>query len=318
MPDFAASFRQALAHIEHTHVPQSLIEDRVTYGAGDAEFALYQTFYPAERVPLQASNPLFCGMIEGKKRIHTVTGAVIPFLPEESLVIPSGQPVYIDFPEASTETPTTCLTIEIDRARVHRVVQRLNERLPRSPDSGPWTYTDAGVCHLPNTAGLERALQDLTYLFVEDHPDKEALIDLRVQALVLRLLRSEAHHVLVEHSRLAASRHGLAAAVEYAKQHLHRTDLTVADLASQACMSEATFYRHFGNELGQTPTTFLTELRMQRACALLTNLDRSVTDTARAVGFASTSHFIQLFKAYTGQSPKQYQQTHEAASNVDP
>lgn len=311
----ADSFHARLARVERERPPQDLVENRVTFGAEGAEFAVYDTFRPAERVPLSASNPLYCGMVTGKKLVHTSGGAAIPFLPAESLVVPSNQTIHIDFPGASDERPTKCLTIEIDRANVQRIVQTLNETAPRRAESGDWVYEDATVCHFNNTPGFERTIHQLAGLFVEDHPDKEMLIDLGVQELVVRMLRMEARRLLLEASREQAARDPLAAAVEYAKQRLHES-ITVGDLAAVAFMSEPTFYRYFRNEFGQTPLAFLTEQRVRRARRLLTDPHRTVSDVALAVGFSSPSHFIRIFQRHVGQTPKQYQLAQRDAASA--
>ena len=111
----SASLQPVFEHIAHEHPARELVENRVVFGAEEAEFAVYDTVRPAKRVPLRATNPLYCAMVTGVKRVHTTTGADIPFLPAESLVVPSNHTIHIDFPDASDERPTKCLTIEIDR-----------------------------------------------------------------------------------------------------------------------------------------------------------------------------------------------------------
>ncbi|MFN3596974.1 MAG: helix-turn-helix domain-containing protein [Rubricoccaceae bacterium] len=295
-----------LGRIARERPAQALVENRIVFGAERAEFAVYDTFRPAERVPLRAANPLYCGMVTGKKVVHAPSGEAIPFLPEESLVVPSGQTVFIDFPGASDEAPTKCLTIEIDRARVRSIVDRLNEAAPRSPDSGEWVYEDAACCHFTNTPGIARTVSKLASVFTEDHPDRDLLIDFGVQELIVRMLRVEARRLLLAGSAERAAQHGLAAAVEFAKAHLGRP-LTVADLAQVACMSEPSFYRAFRAELGLTPLAFLTGLRMRRAERLLADPARTVSDVAAAVGFSSPSHFIRIFRQHAGMTPKQFQ-----------
>lgn len=302
-----------LVRIEREHAPQDLVENRVTFGAEASEFAVYDTVRPAERVPLRAANPLYCGMVTGKKVVHTAGGDAIPFLPAESLVVPSGQTIEIDFPGASDEAPTKCLTIEIDRTRVRAVAERLNETAPRAPDSGEWRYRDELVCHFGNTPGIEHTVRQLVGLFVEDDPDKDVLIDLGVQELVVRMLRVEARKLLLEESERRATRHGLAAAAELAKRRLG-DPLRVADLAAAACMSEPTFYRAFQNEFGQTPLAYLTALRVDRARTLLAQPGRSVTDVAAAVGFNSVSHFIRVYRDHVGRTPKQDQLARRAVA----
>jgi AraC-like DNA-binding protein len=293
--------------------PQDLVENRTTFGAESAAFSVYDTVRPAARVPLQADNPLYCGMVTGKKVVHTVSGTAIPFLPMESLVVPSGQTIEIDFPGASDAAPTKCLTIEIDRARVRAVAARLNESAPRSEASGEWTYRDDAVCHFGNSPGIDHTVRQLVGVFLEDAPDKDLLIDLGVQELVVRMLRVEARRLLLEESARQAARHGLAAAAEMAKQRLG-APLRVADLAAAACMSEPTFYRAFQNEFGQTPLAYVTDLRMARARQLLLDPNRSVTDVAATVGFSSVSHFIRVFSSTAGRTPKQFQLSHRAAA----
>lgn len=299
-------FERALARVERQRPPVDLVENRVTYGAEDAEFAVYDTFLPARRVPLRASNPLLCGMVRGKKQIHTARGDAIALRPSESLLVPSDQTIHIDFPGASLRRPTKCLTIEIDRCKVERVAAGLNERAPRPPESGEWAYDDGEVCHFRNTPGVDRTLRQLAALFIEDHPDKALLIDLGVQELIVRMLRMEARRALLDDSASKRGRDPLAAAVDYAKRHLHES-LTVAKLAHVAGMSESTFYRYFRTVFGQTPLAFVTAARVARARQLLAEPRRSVLDVAAAVGFASPSHFIRVFARHTGHTPKQYQ-----------
>lgn len=306
------SFTDHLARIAQEAPAQDLVENKVTFGAEGAAFSVYDTVRPAERVPLAADNPLYCGMVTGKKVVHTARGAAIPFLPLESLVVPTGHTIEIDFPDASDAAPTKCLTIEIDRARVRRVAERLNEAAPRAEASGEWTYDDDAVCHFMNTPGIEHTVHQLVGLFMEDAPDKDLLIDLGVQELVVRMLRVEARKLLLEESILRASRHGLAAAAEMAKRRMHEP-LRVSDLAEAACMSEPSFYRAFRNEFGITPVAYLTRLRVDRAQRLLANPARSVTDVAAAVGFNSVSHFIRVYREHVGETPKQDQLARAAA-----
>ncbi|MEO0560233.1 MAG: AraC family transcriptional regulator [Bacteroidota bacterium] len=301
-----------LDRIQRACPPQDLVENKVTFGAESAAFSVYDTVRPAERVPLAADNPLYCGMVTGKKVVHTEIGDSIPFLPLESLVVPTGHTIEIDFPGASDDTPTKCLTIEIDRAKVRKVAARLNEAAPRAPDSEDWQYDDDAVVHFMNTPGIEHTVRQLVGVFLEDDPDKDVLIDLGVQELVVRMLRVEARKLLLEESARRATRHGLAAAAEVAKTRLHEP-LKVADLAEAACMSEPSFYRAFRNEFGITPVAYLSRIRIDRARHLLNNPMRSVTDVAASVGFGSVSHFIRVYKEHVGRTPKQDQIARRAA-----
>ncbi|HAY53997.1 MAG TPA: AraC family transcriptional regulator [Lactobacillus sp.] len=59
----------------------------------------------------------------------------------------------------------------------------------------------------------------------------------------------------------------------------------------------------------QTPLQYLQELRLRKAKSLLmTHPEWNVYEVAEQVGFTDNSQFIQAFKAYTGQTPKKFQQ----------
>ena len=304
--------REAMNHcldkIEQTYKPKKLIENRTSFGGNDAEFSVYDTYQEAERIELSASNPLYCGMITGKKIIHLDDAEPFYFLPQESLVVPSEKLIYIDFPEATLERPTKCITIEIARQKVEDVVAKLNEVASRSPDSGDWEYEDTEYFHFENNGGLERLINTLIYLFTEETEYRDFLIDIKVSELLVRMLRTQSRKLLMGLCNQYATSHGLAAAIQYIKQNLHRP-ISVKELANTAYMSQPTFYRYFRNEFGMTPVQYITQQRIRLACKLLENPNLTVTDVCHRVGFGNLSHFIRTFKQHQKQSPKQYQKT---------
>ncbi len=306
-----------LAQVADLRPPRNpVVENRVTFGAENSQFVLCDVFCPTKSVSIRPSNLLYCGMISGTKRFYTEDGQAIPFLPAESLVVPPNHTIHIDSPGASEEQPSKCLVIEIARTKVDRVVEFLNDKAPRPPESGEWTHTDASISHFCNPPRLEQTIARLAGLFAEDHPNKDLLIDLGVYELVVRVLRMEAGQLLLEASHERATHDPIAAAVEYAKQRLHE-QLTIAQLANVAHMSASTFYRYFRDQFGQTPLAYLTEQRVRRAKRLLAQPRASVSEVAAAVGFASPSHFIRVFSSHIGQTPKQYQLARRNSSAKD-
>ncbi|MFO8232417.1 MAG: AraC family transcriptional regulator [Longimonas sp.] len=324
----------ALEAIRAAHPPTDLIENRTTFGGPDAELSIYDTYNEATHVRLQRPHPLICGMIRGKKVMHiasnettlldasgaertsTIRDAPFDFMPHETLVLPSGQPVFIDFPEAAPDAPTTCLTVEIDRDRVQQVVDRMNLHMPRAPESGSWTYDDLRPQHYRHLPDIDETARRLVHVFTEDRPYKDTLIDLGITELVVRLLRTEARALLLSHSAEAANSNGLAAAIEHVKQNLHRR-ITVDELAEAACMSTSSLYRYFRNEMGCTPLQFITTCRIRQAKTLLSVPDQSVTTVAYELGFSDVSHFIHTFRDVEGCTPGTYQQRHAPHNSND-
>lgn len=82
--------------------------------------------------------------------------------------------------------------------------------------------------------------------------------------------------------------------------------LDVAGLARSAFMSEAHFIRQFRETFGETPHRYLQRRRIERACALLRDTDKSVTEIAASVGFESFGTFSRTFASIIGRSPTRY------------
>lgn len=79
----------------------------------------------------------------------------------------------------------------------------------------------------------------------------------------------------------------------------------VAELAREACLERSYFSVRFREVTGQTPHSYLTALRIRKACALMTKTGCSVASAAELVGLDSRN-FARLFKRQIGQTPSQY------------
>jgi AraC family transcriptional regulator len=77
-------------------------------------------------------------------------------------------------------------------------------------------------------------------------------------------------------------------------------------LAARAGLSKFYFNRLFKNATGVSPLHYQINLRMDAARRLLRETKRSVVQIALEVGYATPSHFAQLFRRETGLSPSDY------------
>jgi len=82
--------------------------------------------------------------------------------------------------------------------------------------------------------------------------------------------------------------------------------LDVPGLARVALMSPSNFSRRFRETFGETPHRYLQRRRIERACAMLRDGDRTVTEIALAVGFDSFGTFSRTFSAVIGRSPTRF------------
>lgn len=84
-------------------------------------------------------------------------------------------------------------------------------------------------------------------------------------------------------------------------------EITAEKLASLCHISEVHMRRLFANVVGGSPFDYLYRVRINAACAALTsNVKRSISEIANAVGYTSISSFNRHFRKYTGLSPKEY------------
>ncbi|MDR2981107.1 MAG: AraC family transcriptional regulator [Puniceicoccales bacterium] len=98
---------------------------------------------------------------------------------------------------------------------------------------------------------------------------------------------------------------GLARALSEIDRNFHR-NLSVAHLAGIAGVSPGHFGKLFQAEKNMSPRDYWMEKRIEAAKDVLANTDRSVTDIALDLGFASSQHFAREFKSITGQTPSDY------------
>ncbi|MBQ8972804.1 MAG: response regulator [Clostridia bacterium] len=83
-------------------------------------------------------------------------------------------------------------------------------------------------------------------------------------------------------------------------------NFSVADLAESLCLSKNYISSLFKRETGVPITTWLNNVRMERAKELLRNPANRVSDVGYMVGMDNTDYFTRRFKAYTGCTPSEY------------
>jgi len=80
--------------------------------------------------------------------------------------------------------------------------------------------------------------------------------------------------------------------------------LVIGDLYDELHLTERTFERRFFTAVGVTAKQFAKIIQFQQSLEQITVKDYSkLTDIVYANGFADQSHFIKVFKAFTGKTP---------------
>ncbi len=81
-------------------------------------------------------------------------------------------------------------------------------------------------------------------------------------------------------------------------------DLTIEHLAALVNVSPFHFARCFKQTTGMTPHQFVTRERILRARKMLASTDQPIGDIAMSLGFASQSHFADVYRKITGRTPR--------------
>jgi transcriptional regulator GlxA family with amidase domain len=80
----------------------------------------------------------------------------------------------------------------------------------------------------------------------------------------------------------------------------------VAEMSSQAGMSQRSFIRRFQKATGLTPIQYVQQLRVDRGKRLLEQTTLPIEDVGWKVGYEDTAFFRRLFKRLTGVTPSTY------------
>jgi AraC family transcriptional regulator len=108
----------------------------------------------------------------------------------------------------------------------------------------------------------------------------------------------------------------LRRAIEFMHDNCGR-ELSLAEIAATAYLSEFHFARLFKKITGSTPHGFLAGLRIERARRFLAESDLPITDVGAQVGYGSQSHFTKVFREATGMTPHAFRSAARSTGATD-
>lgn len=285
---------------------KSLVDNCTVFNADDVQLCIYDTYEAAKAVPFHAEQLMLCAMTQGEKVMnHHSLPTGQRFLPGQSFIIAQGEQVAIDFPTASWQQPTSCLTIEIDSKKIQQVVDKI--AFEQAPDLKQVSAT----MQLDNSSATQALYHRLSQVFIEEPSDRSVLIDLGITELIVRLLRFNSSQMLLRHAKQDPTGSSLHAVVQFIEQNLMHP-IEIEQLCKVACMGRSRLYAMFKLYLHCTPQAYLLQQRLQFAAQKIKQ-GLSITQACFDSGFNDPSHFSRRFKAMFGQSPKQFQQAFKQA-----
>ena len=93
---------------------------------------------------------------------------------------------------------------------------------------------------------------------------------------------------------------------EYIAKHFCDRSFNYEELAEISGFSYSYFKKVFISKYGVSPIKYITELRMNYACELLSSGKYKVSDVAQLCGYENVYYFSTVFKKYKGTSPKNH------------
>jgi AraC family transcriptional regulator len=135
-------------------------------------------------------------------------------------------------------------------------------------------------------------------------PAGKLYADSLIQTLTLHLLKNySTANAAPENLSGGLSGYKLRRVKEFINENLEE-DLSLAEIAAVADLSQYHFARSFRKTTGFTPQQFLMQQRIERAKELLAKDDTPIVEISLQTGFKNQSHFSTLFRKYTKFTPK--------------
>ncbi|MBO0930899.1 AraC family transcriptional regulator [Fibrella aquatilis] len=290
-------------NLSDTHARTSLVENRRVFTLNQCELNIFETYKPCSGVVLSYDGLVITSMLRGRKVMYLSQNPGFSFLPGETVILPEGVSMKVDFPEADARHPVQCATIALDWQVVGQTLAFLNEQYPRQDDSGEWKLNFSQY-HFYNNRELANVLNRLINISMEDNMAKDALADLTLKSLLIRVIQTQNMAVMADG---LPTNNRFAAVISYIHEHLTEK-IGIDILCQKACMSKSSFFRSFKDVFGLSPVEFIIRERISLARRLLANPNMTVGEVSDMVGFHNAHYFSRLFKLLEGTTPKTYRQ----------
>ena len=150
-------------------------------------------------------------------------------------------------------------------------------------------------------SAIHQILQRMDHTQKQNLPYAEASLKTDLQQILLYMLR----HGEDKAHQATQSADKIREATQYITEN-YAGDLSLADVASVACMEKTYFCKSFKSITGFGFSEYLTRIRMQAAESYLLKTDLPVSEIASLCGFSGSNYFGDVFHRCYGISPSAY------------
>lgn len=93
---------------------------------------------------------------------------------------------------------------------------------------------------------------------------------------------------------------------KYINDNLSETAMNVDRLSEYVGLSRSQLHRRLKEIIGMSPSDYIRNVKLTKACELLSQGDVDIAQVAYSLGFTAQSHFSTLFKRFTGMTPTEF------------
>lgn len=280
----------------------TLVEHKTAFNLNNCQLNVYETHQKAHDFKLAFEGITFTSMLRGKKVMHVPEHEDFDYLPGETVIVPSGTEIKIDFPDAGRISPAQCTALVLDDAYFQKQIDYINEQTQTAGIESQ-LKVDLKNILIRNSEELTGIINRLYKTLSSDDLLKDAQADLLMKELILSIIRSQNLNTLQYNGRYEST--PFKAILNYIRSNITST-MEIAELCKIACMSKSSFYRAFTNEFGISPNQLIIRERLRISKTMMLLDDVNVKDVCYAVGFADPNYFIRLFKKHEGLTPGQF------------
>ncbi|SFD97784.1 AraC-type DNA-binding protein [Chitinophaga sp. CF118] len=281
----------------------TLVEHRRVFNLKHCELNIFETFHRCQNVALSYNGLVVSSMMRGRKLMSLQGTEEFDFLPGESVILPEGVSMKVDFPEADEKRPVQCATLALDWDMVHKNLDFLNEHYVNSEAPFEWRLNFSRY-HFLNNKELAGSINKLISISMENDVAKDALADLGLKMLLLRVIQTQNLAVIQDYT---LRDHRFVPAIQFIKDHLTEK-ISIDSLAKLSCMSKSAFFEAFRGQFGLSPLEYIQQERIELAKRVMSNTSLSITEVCYEAGFNNLNYFIRLFKRKEGVTPNVYRQ----------
>ena len=245
----------------------------------------------------RCQNVMFAHTVQGAKRITVAGHPQFELNPETVIMTSSPVEAWIEIPKVSFDNPALCFCLEIAQEKIWSILDKILESCKMDLiTDGVNDLPAIGIYYGKADTYLFETLKHIQQLMISDVLFKERWLDLKLEELVLCCLQTRMRETLLNNYSLQQWNDSpLSEVILYIKENLNQK-IDIQKLAEKACMSKATFYRHFKQNLGVTPVEYLHIERIKKAKQLLTESNLSIGEVGFEIGYKSPSYFSTQFE----------------------